>query len=462
MAFKPATRIALSIMLLGSSAIGAQAGWFSSDSKKDAAKDEKSAATASAPGTNLETSIQQARALRLSGNYAEAVKHLSQLMMVASDDPGVVSEYGKTLAAMGRAQDAVNFLTRAGQLQPTDWTVFSALGVAYDQIGSQKDARGAYEHALSLKPGEASVLSNYALSRMLANDPVMARNLAGRAEIANAAAPDAKIAANIALIRSTAPEAPGASIAANTPAPMPSMVSPPAAPRMPVASNSMGAPRPLAAPNSGMIDATPQMNPQMAQNGGVVMQRVPADPMAGQVFGPAISAAKAPRPLAPKKSVAKVEDKKPESKKGEALDMSTARSESSKPAALPANMTAPGVKSAATQAEDLQARAEAMAKQLANKPAAIAAAKAEANKPSTPHVLPEKTVAAAPVKAAQAKPAVPAAAPHVVPAKTAAAPAPAKTAAAPAPKVVPQPVAKTAAAKPKDTVPALRVSSSAY
>src|SRR3954463_7906872 len=159
MAFKPATHISLAILLLGSSAIGAQAGWFNSASKKDA-KDEKSAPAA--PGTNLETSIQQAQALRLSGNYGEAVKHLSQLMMVASDDPGVVSEYGKTLAAMGRAQDAVNFLTRAGQLQPTDWTVFSALGVAYDQLGNQKDAQIAYEHALILKPGEPSALSNYA------------------------------------------------------------------------------------------------------------------------------------------------------------------------------------------------------------------------------------------------------------------------------------------------------------
>jgi Flp pilus assembly protein TadD len=451
MAFKPATRISLAIMLLGSSAIGAQAGWFSS-SKTDA-KDEKAAAAA--PGTNLETSIQQAQALRLSGNYAEAVKHLSQLMMVASDDPGVISEYGKNLAAMGRAQDAVNFLTRAGQLQPTDWTVFSALGVAYDQIGNQKDAQGAYEHALALKPGEPSVLSNYALSRMLANDPVMARNLADRADIANAVAHDTKIAANIALIRSTAPDATAASYAVNTPAPMPSMAPPQAAPRMPVVSNSMGAPRPLVAPNNGMIEAAPQM----AQNGGVVMQRVPADPLAGPVFGPAISAAKAPRPLTPRKAVAKVEVKK-----GEALDMSTARSESPKPAALPANMTAPGVKSAASQAEDLQARAEALAKKLTNKPAAIAAAKAEANKPDSkvgaPHVLPEKTAATGPVKAAEAKPAVPA--PHVLPAKTAAAPAPAKTATAPAPKASPQPAAKTAAAKPKDSVPALRVSSSAY
>ncbi|MCX7282024.1 MAG: hypothetical protein NTX21_10895 [Alphaproteobacteria bacterium] len=167
MASKAATRITLSTMLLGSSAISAHAGCFNS-----------------ASSTNLETSIQQALALRLSGNYAEAVKYLSQLMMVASDDPGVVSEYGKTLAAMGRAQDAVNFLTRAVQLQPTDWTVFSTLGVAYDQIGSQKDAQGAYEHAPSLKPSEARVLSNYALSRMLANDPVMARNLADRARSA--------------------------------------------------------------------------------------------------------------------------------------------------------------------------------------------------------------------------------------------------------------------------------------
>ena len=138
MAFKPATRLVLATLLLGSSA---HAGWFSSD--KPAAKDDKLAAAkaAPAPATDLDTSVQQAQALRLSGNYPEAIRHLSQLMMVASDDARVVSEYGKTLAAMGRAQDAVNFLTRAGQLQPTDWTVASALGVAYDQLGNQKDAQ---------------------------------------------------------------------------------------------------------------------------------------------------------------------------------------------------------------------------------------------------------------------------------------------------------------------------------
>ena len=108
-------------------------------------------------------------------------------MLVAADDPRVITEYGKTLAAMGRADEAVNFLTRAQQLQPNDWTVYSALGVAYDQSGDQKNAQINYEHALALKPGEPSVLNNYALSRMLAKDPDMALKLASRAEIAKAA-----------------------------------------------------------------------------------------------------------------------------------------------------------------------------------------------------------------------------------------------------------------------------------
>jgi Flp pilus assembly protein TadD len=485
-----ATRLVLATMLLGSSAIGAHAGWFDFSSSKATAKEEKkaaAAATSAGPSTNLEDSIRQAQMLRLAGNYTDAVKHLSQLMMVASDDPRVVSEYGKSLAAMGRAQDAVNFLTRAEQLQPSDWTNYSALGVAYDQLGNQKDAQAAYEHALALKPGEPSVLNNYALSRMLANDPAMARNLVARAEIANASANDPKIAANIAMIRSMAPDAPGATYAVNTPAPsaMPHMASPQAAPRVPVASSrmapaqsapfvqlpsppvaSINAPRQLMAPaDNNMIDAAPRMAQMTPDPSRVVMQRVPMDPLAGPVMGPAITAAKAPRSLPSKKVAAKNTNEKtgPNEKsasndKGEALDMSTVRSVSPAPAPVPANVTAPGVNTAASQAQDLQARAEAMAKQLTNKPAAIAAAKVEANKPSAPHVLPPASVKAAEAKPAPAPKALPSA-----PVKAVAAPAPAatKTAAAPAPKVLPPAPAKTAA-KPKDTIPGLRMSANAY
>src|SRR4051812_7975101 len=195
MAFSAIRKAPLAVMLMLSCA-PAHAGWFSSD---PATKAESKPAVQQ-PATNLEDSIRQAQMLRLAGQYPEAIKHLSQLMMLASDDSRVISEYGKTLTSMGRASDAVNFLTRAQQLQPNDWTIYSALGVAYDQVGDQNSAKNVYETALKLKPEEPSVLNNYALSRMLAKDPEAARKLAARAEGANSIA-DSKIARNVAMIR---------------------------------------------------------------------------------------------------------------------------------------------------------------------------------------------------------------------------------------------------------------------
>ena len=144
-----------------------------------AAEADAAAAIAKDPATDIESGVRQAQLLRLAGNYDGAVHILSQLMMVAADDGRVVSEYGKTLTAQGRAKDAVPFLTRASELQPGEWSNYSAMGVAFDQLNDAKSAQGAYEHALSLRPNDPTVLNNYALSRMLANDPAMA----ARAEI---------------------------------------------------------------------------------------------------------------------------------------------------------------------------------------------------------------------------------------------------------------------------------------
>ena len=219
--------------MLGCSALAvpAHAGWFDSDSKPAAKSDAKVDAknAAAQPATSLDDSIRQAQMLRLAGSYPEAIKHLSQLMMVAGDDPRIISEYGKTLAAMGRPTDAVNFLTRAQQLQPGDWTVYSALGVAYDQLGDQNNAQLNYEQALKINPEEPSILSNYALSRMLAKDPDKARALVARAEKAGGGK-DAIIGRNIAMIRSMAPDATAPQVAHTTvPA---STLSPPAPQRI--------------------------------------------------------------------------------------------------------------------------------------------------------------------------------------------------------------------------------------
>ncbi len=125
---------------------------------------------------------------------------LAQLTLVAPDNANVIGEYGKALVQQGRPRDALDFLNRAAQLQPGDWTLYSAMGVAYDQNGDYSKARTAYQQALAMKPGNPGVLNNYALSRMQAGDLTTAHQLMMQASAAGGA--DPKIARNVALLAS--------------------------------------------------------------------------------------------------------------------------------------------------------------------------------------------------------------------------------------------------------------------
>src|ERR1700709_1380818 len=89
--------------------------------------------------------VRQVQLLRTSGDLNGAMRILSQLMLGAPDDSRVVGEYGKLLVQQGRTADAVQFLHRAVELQPNDWTLYSALGVAYDKQSDAPNAKLAYE-----------------------------------------------------------------------------------------------------------------------------------------------------------------------------------------------------------------------------------------------------------------------------------------------------------------------------
>ena len=158
-----------------------------------------------APGTgalptDIDGAIRSAQDARKNGQLEVATKMLSQIMLVAPDDPRVLGEYGKALAAQGRTDDAIAFLERATQLQSDDWTLFSAQGVAYDQKGNYKAAQASYARALALKPGEPTVLNNDALSHALSGD------LDGAEELLRSAGPaaqsDPRLAKNLELVRS--------------------------------------------------------------------------------------------------------------------------------------------------------------------------------------------------------------------------------------------------------------------
>ena len=150
--------------------------------------------------TEIENVIRDAQAARKAGDLAGAAKMLSQLVLVAPDDARVLGEYGKTLALEGRSDDALAFLERAIQLQPGDWTFFSAQGIAYDRKGQYEAAQTSYRSALRLKPGEPTVLNNDALSHLQAGDLDGAEKLL--LEVSPSAPDYSRVAENLALVES--------------------------------------------------------------------------------------------------------------------------------------------------------------------------------------------------------------------------------------------------------------------
>ena len=141
---------------------------------------------------------QAARLQRQGGDLDSALRTLGQLVLIAPDDPDVLSEYGKTLVAKGQPADALSFLKRAIDLQPEDWSLYSAQGVAYDQQGDYAHAQVSFAKALSLKPGEPVVLNNSAMSHLQIGDIAGAEALLQQA--AGIPSNQAKIAGNTHLV----------------------------------------------------------------------------------------------------------------------------------------------------------------------------------------------------------------------------------------------------------------------
>jgi Flp pilus assembly protein TadD len=263
---------------------------------------------------NLDSEIEKAKAQRLSGDLGGAAHAFAQMVLVAPDDARVCGEYGKTLVSLGRSDDAVAFLTRAIELRPNDWTLYSAIGAAFDQKSQFADAKTAYQRGLQLNPTSAALLNNYAMSRMLAGDLPAAQALIAQAQ---AAGNDPKIAHNAALMtnlrgQQTADVTPSHPVTSNAatpatqalPKPVATATLPPpqpvktaiavptpakaaSVPVKPAPAPVLPAPQPvktaIAAP--APVKTAPTEKPVIVktETGRVMMQAVPKDPEAGPV-----------------------------------------------------------------------------------------------------------------------------------------------------------------------------------
>jgi len=138
------------------------------------------------------------KALRETGQRAQAVAVLEQAVLGHSSNRALLAAYGRALADNGNFQQAFDVLSRAHTPEDPDWHILSAQGAVLDQLGRNEEAQQYYGSALKIVPDEPSVLSNLGLSYMLQNNLPKAEETLRRAHERSPS--DPRVRANLALV----------------------------------------------------------------------------------------------------------------------------------------------------------------------------------------------------------------------------------------------------------------------
>jgi Flp pilus assembly protein TadD len=142
--------------------------------------------------------LRYARALRKTAQHPQAVAVLQQATIHNPRDNRLLGDYGRALAENGQFKESFDALSRAHTPDQPDWRIFSAQGAVLDQMGRHEDARRYYANALSIAPGESSILSNLGLSYALSKDLGKAEQTLRQAE--SRGSKDRRVKQNLALV----------------------------------------------------------------------------------------------------------------------------------------------------------------------------------------------------------------------------------------------------------------------
>jgi len=146
---------------------------------------------------DAEAALRYGKALRATGQRAQAVAVLEQATIAHPGNKQLLAAYGRALADNGNFQQAFEVLGRAHSPDDPDWRLLSAQGATLDQLGRYEEARQYYSSALKVVPDHPSVLSNLGLSYVLSKELPRAEDTLRRAH--SLAPTDLRVRANLAL-----------------------------------------------------------------------------------------------------------------------------------------------------------------------------------------------------------------------------------------------------------------------
>jgi Flp pilus assembly protein TadD len=148
--------------------------------------------------SDVDAAVGYARALRGTGQRAQAVAVLEQASIRNPQNTTLLGAFGRALADAGQYPQALDALGRAHTPDNPDWRILNAQGAVLDQMDRHVDAQRYYESALKIVPDEPSVLSNLGLSYTLMKDLKRAESTLRRAVAQPGAGP--KVRQNLALV----------------------------------------------------------------------------------------------------------------------------------------------------------------------------------------------------------------------------------------------------------------------
>jgi Flp pilus assembly protein TadD len=139
-----------------------------------------------------------ARALRETGQRAQAAAVLQQASIRNPRDHAVLGAYGRALADTGRLREALDVLGKAHTPDQPDWRILNAQGAVLDQMGKHAEAQRYYDTALRMEPNEPAILSNLGLSYALSKNLERAEETLRRAAADPRA--DRKVKQNLGVV----------------------------------------------------------------------------------------------------------------------------------------------------------------------------------------------------------------------------------------------------------------------
>lgn len=108
--------------------------------------------------------VQISKMFRKDKRFDDALAVLLRSSVINPESGEIYAEMGKVLIERGAPKEALPFLSKAVSLGVEDWSIYSAAGVAYDELDQHDEAQKNYQLALLHKPNEPTVLSNLGIS----------------------------------------------------------------------------------------------------------------------------------------------------------------------------------------------------------------------------------------------------------------------------------------------------------